>query len=136
MCNVFNLHQKNNEYMPAGSSCESAKGDGGEMSGTGDVGNDGDLEGDGGNGDDDVQMEEAEEIPKVPKQGPPRKKKNERPPYDNDDGQSTSEVGPSKRRKQVGKRPETNIPSHPGPSPKKKPAVSLPSTGSLVSFTS
>ena len=41
MRNVCNLQQKKNEYMPAGSSCESAKGDGGEMSGTGDVENDG-----------------------------------------------------------------------------------------------
>ena len=139
MRNVFNLHQKKNEYMPAGSSCESAKGDGREMSGTGDVGNNGDLEGDGGNGDDDMQMEEAEEIPKVAKQGPPRTKKNARPPYDKDYRKLTSEVGPSKPRKQVGKRPKTNInipPSYPGPSPKKKPVVYLPSTGSLVSFTS
>ena len=86
-----------------------------------------------------MQMEEAEEIPKVAKQGPPRTKKNARPPYDKDDGQSTVEAGPSKPRKQVGIRPKMNVdipPSYPGPSPKKKPVVYLLSTGSLVSFTS
>ena len=113
--------KKKMEYVPLGSDDESVKGD----------------EEDVGDDDDDVQKDEAEDILKAVKRGPPTKKRNLQQ-EEAENVPKTVKRGPptTKRRKPNGKPQKKNAnipPAYTGPS-SKKPMVLMPTFISLVSF--